>query len=159
MRLMLLLLVVSSNALVAQEPATLVTFGDSTTATRGDLKVYAGSLQRELPERGLPIHVVNAGMAGHNTDHARDRFESDVLAHNPEIVVIQFGINDAAIDVWKYPPATESRVSLEPYMENLRYFVRTLKTRNVHAYRKWPSRATFLAQRSIINAEPSIGVY
>lgn len=57
MRLMLLLLVVSSNALVAQEPATHVALGDSTTATHGDLKVAAGGPQQELPQQGLPVDV------------------------------------------------------------------------------------------------------
>ncbi len=125
--------------MIAQEPKTLVAFGDSTTAKRGDLKIYAGSLQRELTQQGLPIRVVNAGVGGHNTDHARARFAADVLDHNPDIVVIQFGINDAAVDVWKDPPANKSRVSLERYVENLRHFVSTLKARKVQVILMTPN--------------------
>jgi lysophospholipase L1-like esterase len=35
-------------------------------------------------------------------------------------VVISFGINDAAVDVWKKPPATEPRIALADYRANLR---------------------------------------
>jgi lysophospholipase L1-like esterase len=105
---------------------TLVAFGDSTTAVRGEIKIYAGLLADELPRRGVQVKVINAGRGGHNTSHGRARFEKDVLAHDPDVVVIQFGINDAAVDVWKKPPATESRVSLTEYEANLRHFVDTL---------------------------------
>lgn len=101
----------------------LVVFGDSTTAPRAGVEVYATVLARDLP--GLA--VVNAGVGGHTTDQGRKRFQTDVLAHQPAVVVIQFGINDAAVDVWKDPPATIPRVSLEDYEANLRYFVAELK--------------------------------
>jgi len=126
MRNVLLLGLLLSPITLADEPTTLVAFGDSTTAIRGPLKIYAAILQTELPRQNFPVKVINAGIGGHNTDHARDRFEKDVLTHRPTIVVIQFGINDAAVDVWKDPPATESRVSIDRYVENLTHFVQTL---------------------------------
>ncbi|MFT5327895.1 MAG: lysophospholipase L1-like esterase [Planctomycetaceae bacterium] len=126
-RLVLLLFALSCNTLSAAEPTKLVVFGDSTTAKRGELKIYAEILEQELPRRGMPVHVVNAGVGGNNTEHARARFDKDVLGHAPGVVIIQFGINDAAVDVWKDPPATKSRVSIEKFAENIRYFVRTLK--------------------------------
>jgi lysophospholipase L1-like esterase len=107
-------------------PVTLVAFGDSTTATRGSTKVYASVLQDELRN----VRVVNAGVGGNTTELARKRFEQDVLSHEPRIAVIQFGINDSAVDVWKTPPADGPRVPLERYEANLRYFVQTLKRRN-----------------------------
>ncbi|MEZ6089268.1 MAG: GDSL-type esterase/lipase family protein [Pirellulaceae bacterium] len=125
----LFLVLVSSRALFANEPSTLVAFGDSTTAARGELVIYAEILQKELPAHGLPVRVINAGIGGNNTEHARARFENDVLAHDPNTVIIQFGINDAAIDVWRDPPATEARVPVETYVANLRHFIRELKSR------------------------------
>lgn len=115
------------NAAVAEEPDIIVAFGDSTTAVRGPLKIYASLLQRELPKQGMRVKIINAGVGGHNTVNARARFERDVLAHKPTVVIIQFGINDAAVDVWKDPPHTEPRVSLATYAQNLQYFVQTLK--------------------------------
>ena len=59
----------------------VVTFGDSTTAARGELKVYSQVLADELEG----IKVINAGVGGDNTDHARARFEKDVRAHHPDV--------------------------------------------------------------------------
>ena len=124
----LLTLVVSlSHGVVSADEPRVVTFGDSTTAVRGKLKIYSQILREEIDG----VEVINAGVGGHNTRHAKARFENDVRAHDPDVVVIQFGINDAAIDVWKDPPATESRVSLEEYETNLRQFVDTLADDNV----------------------------
>lgn len=110
----------------AAKPVTIVAFGDSTTAARGSTQVYAASLQAELGN----VRVINAGVAGNSTELARKRFEQDVLAHQPQIAVVQFGINDAAVDVWKTPSAAEPRVALERYEANLRHFVRTLKAQH-----------------------------
>jgi lysophospholipase L1-like esterase len=108
----------------AAEPVTVVAFGDSTTAPRGNLTVYSTILQEELQN----VKIVNAGIGGNTTEMARKRLEKDVLEHKPKLVLLQFGINDSAVDVWKTPPATEPRVKLERYTENLEYFVKTLKS-------------------------------
>lgn len=110
---------------------TLVTFGDSTTAKRGTLKIYADVLQARLPEHGMAVRVVNAGVGGNDTNHARSRFQKDVLKHNPQTVVIQFGINDASVDVWTNPPATKPRVDVVRYGDNLRFFVQQLRSRDI----------------------------
>lgn len=117
---------VTSQLGAADAELKIVAFGDSTTASRGDLNIYPDILQKELQQRGLAVRVINAGIGGNHTKHARDRFREDVLAHDPDIVVIQFGINDAAIDVWKDPPATAPRVSLKVYEQNLRHFIDVL---------------------------------
>ncbi len=119
------------TCLRAAADTTIVAFGDSTTASRGTLKIYADILRAELPGHGVKAEVINAGVGGHNTDHAMARFEKDVIANNPDIVIIQFGINDAAVDVWKRPPATKSRVSVEAYEKNLQHFIKVLKKKKV----------------------------
>jgi lysophospholipase L1-like esterase len=105
----------------------IVAFGDSTTAPRGDLPTYADLLQKELPGKGVDAWVLNAGVGGNSTEDARKRFERDVLDHKPQVAIIQFGVNDSAIDVWKDPPATAPRVALARYRENLEYFVDMLQ--------------------------------
>lgn len=135
----LLLGLLMSPRIHADPPATVVAFGDSTTATRGPLKIYAGILQSELPERQFPVQVINAGIGGNNTDQARARFDRDVLAQSPDIVIIQFGINDAAVDVWKDPPATQPRVSIDAYVDNLRHFVQVLRSRSARVVLMTPN--------------------
>jgi len=109
----------------------IVAFGDSTTAPRGKLIVYADLLERELPARGVDAWVFNAGVPGDTTEAARRRFRRDVLSREAELVIVQFGINDAAVDVWKNPPASQPRVSLDRYKANLAWFVRTLKEHHI----------------------------
>ncbi len=117
----------------------VVAFGDSTTAPRGELKVYADLLQRELIGRKLDAKVINAGVGGNTTRRAMSRFETDVLAKKPDIVIIQFGINDAAVDVWKTPPAVKPRVSLQEYEANLRNFIRQLKRKEIQVVLMTPN--------------------
>jgi sialidase-1 len=109
----------------------IVAFGDSTTATRGKLRIYADILEQELPEGGVEAWVHNAGIPSNTTENGRARFQKDVLDREPKAVIIQFGINDSAIDVWKNPAATKPRVARERYEENLRYFIGELKNRDI----------------------------
>ncbi len=110
-------------------PVKIVAFGDSTTAFRGSIKkVFSQRLAEALSDHGVAAQVVNSGVGSSTTRHARSRFDRDVLAHHPKVVIIMLGANDSAIDVWKDPPATQSRVSREEYAENLSYFCKTLKT-------------------------------
>ena len=102
---------------------------------------------RHLRPKGIPAKVVNAGVGGNSTTDARARFEKDVLAHKPNLVIIQFGLNDATVNVWTNPPATQPPVSAQQYEENLRYFIRTLKGRGAEIImmtpnmRRWTEKA------------------
>jgi lysophospholipase L1-like esterase len=113
--------------LLAVEPPTIVTFGDSVTAPRGRTAVYADLLANDLSYTGKDVKIINAGIGGHTTKMAKARFEKEVLNVKPEVVVIMFGINDAAVDVWKDPPADKPRVSLADYRNNLTEMVQALK--------------------------------
>jgi lysophospholipase L1-like esterase len=110
---------------------TLVAFGDSTTAPRENLEVYSELLEKQLKAKDPGARVINAGVRGNNTEDAARRFQKDVLDHKPDVVVLQFGINDSAVDVWKQPPADKPRVDLKIFRNHLQYFISTLKTRGV----------------------------
>lgn len=105
------------------KPGGIVMFGDSTTAPRGSLKVYATQVETMLQSIGSSLGVHNAGIGGNTTRDALKRLQTDVLKYKPRIVVMQFGINDSAMDVWKNPPATEPRVPLAEYLTNLRRMI------------------------------------
>ena len=108
----------------------IVAFGDSTTDFRDTIeKVYSQRVEEELQARGIPVEMFTSGVGGNTTEMARRRFEHDVLDHNPDLVIIWFGLNDSAVDVWDDPPATKTRVSKGRYEENLRYFIQTLAAR------------------------------
>lgn len=105
------------------KPGGIVMFGDSTTAPRGSLKVYATRVETMLQSIGSSLGVHNAGIGGNTTRDALKRLQSDVLKYQPRIVVMQFGINDSAVDVWRNPPATTPRVPLAEYLDNLRRMI------------------------------------
>jgi sialidase-1 len=106
----------------APSPGGIWLFGDSTTAHRPGAveKVASVRLDESLQSIGSSLSVYNAGIGGNTSRDGLKRFERDVLAHRPRVVVIGFGINDAAVDVWKKPPATGARVPLAEYRDNLR---------------------------------------
>jgi lysophospholipase L1-like esterase len=109
-------------AAAAPAPQGIWLFGDSTTAHRPGAveKVASVRLDEALQSIGSSLSVHNSGVGGNTTRDALKRLERDVLAHRPRIVVIGFGINDAAVDVRKTPPAVGPRVPLAEYRENLR---------------------------------------
>lgn len=105
------------------EPIKIVTFGDSTTAPRQGVETYTDQLCQRLSEEEISIEFINRGAGGDDTGLAAQRFAKDVLAEKPQIVVIQFGINDSTVDVWKNPPSRESRVLLPAFKKNMRHFI------------------------------------
>jgi lysophospholipase L1-like esterase len=121
---------------------TIVAFGNSITAERKTIdKVFAQRLPVLLHKNGVEAMVINSGIpgshTGHITDnnlfkikHALDRFESDVLVYNPDVVIIGFGTNDAHIDSNK--PKGRSRISLDKYESNLEYMINKLMDRGIH---------------------------
>ncbi len=110
------------------KPGGIIMFGDSTTAPRGSLKVYATRVETALQSSGSSLNVHNAGIGGNTTRDALKRFDRDVLAFKPRLIVMQFGINDSAVDVWKIPPATTPRVPLTEYLANLRRMITAAQT-------------------------------
>ncbi|MBG86735.1 MAG: hypothetical protein CMO80_07530 [Verrucomicrobiales bacterium] len=105
----------------------VIAFGDTSTARRGNLAIYPKQIREIMRERGRSIHVSNAAEPMQNTASARKVLQDRVLRRQPRVVILQFGINDAAIDVWKDPPAKGSRVPIGKYEENLRHFIAKIR--------------------------------
>lgn len=131
----------------------IVAFGDSTTAPRGKLAVYADVLREELTKKKLEVVIINAGVPGNTTIQAKARFNKDVLLVEPDLVIIQFGINDAAVDVRR--GAVKPRVSLSDYEANLRYFVAELRACSAKVILMTPNPMAWTAHlRFLYGAEP-----
>jgi lysophospholipase L1-like esterase len=127
---------IASHPLAANpESLRIVAFGDSTTAERAvdgkPLRVYAAILAEDSRLRDLGVQVINAGAASNTTFDARRRFSREVLEREPDLVILQFGINDAMVDVWNDPPATAPRVSLADYAGHLAWMAAELQKRGV----------------------------
>lgn len=145
------------------KPGGIVMFGDSTTAPRGSLTVYTTRVERALQSIGSSLGVYNAGVGGNTTRDALKRFEKDVLRLRPRIVVMQFGINDSAVDVWRNPPATKPRVPLEETIENFRTMIAAAKEQDIQVILmtanplRWTSKLRELYGKPPYDAEAEDG--
>lgn len=90
------------DGLVKNGPITIVAFGDSVThgaVASGEINyetVYWNRLRKKILEVRdyIPVNVINAGIGGITAARSLERMESQVLAHNPDLVIVCFGLND-----------------------------------------------------------------
>lgn len=84
----------NSDASIDSRPV-IVCFGDSLTAGLGieSAASYPAVLQHLLDAAGYRYRVVNEGVSGDTTKDGLERIDR-VLAHKPQIVVLEFGGND-----------------------------------------------------------------
>ena len=101
----------------------VVAFGDS--LTQGNAIGGAFKNWTELVASELGVDVINAGIGGNTTVMARERFRADVLDKAPDVVLINFGMNDHLLN-----NEGESFVALSVFEENLIYFVDEIRKIN-----------------------------
>ncbi|MDZ5712651.1 SGNH/GDSL hydrolase family protein [Jeotgalibacillus haloalkalitolerans] len=94
----------------------LVCFGDSITARHEGFT--EPMLTAKLTALLKNTEVINAGVAGDNTNDALKRIENDVIQYNPDFVTVLFGANDAAF---------HKMIDIETYRSNLYQITQLLK--------------------------------
>jgi lysophospholipase L1-like esterase len=92
------------------------------------------------------------GIGGENTNSARARFARDVLSFSPRAIIIYYGLNDAAIDVWK--DATAPRVSLEQFTENYTHFITIARENNITPILMTPNPCAWSVQQRSLYGKP-----
>lgn len=107
----------------------IVFFGDSLTCCPhvDENKRWSELCLNRLREdfsTGLQIQGANRGVSGETTTDALSRFEKDVLAAKPNVVVIQFGANDSVY--WKSLNG-KPRVEIADFAKNLLAFVTAIR--------------------------------
>jgi acyl-CoA thioesterase-1 len=84
----------------------LVCFGDSLTAGGGNGGRYSDYLAAALPE----FQVINRGVSGDTLESGRRRLQREVLALQPDLVILELGAND----YWRQTrPISALRADLE----------------------------------------------
>jgi acyl-CoA thioesterase I len=83
--------------LTGGDPLTMVFLGDSLTSgwmvNRGYLDFLRGMLAANYP--AARITIINRGVPGDTARGGLQRLQRDVLAHEPDLVGVQFALNDA----------------------------------------------------------------
>lgn len=99
-----------------QSLPTLVAYGDSITqGHKLDERLrWTTMLQQRLDDQqpGRAPRVINAGVGGNTSAEGLARIDRDVLAHQPRLVLVEFGGNDAT-------PEPARHVTPEAYARNL----------------------------------------
>lgn len=108
-------------------PRRIVALGDSVTrgVREGVLEgqTFRRLLEAELGQQGIGVRVLDAGVPSDTTVQGLARLERDVLSQRPELVIVMFGLNDAAMVDGGPVARTEPRVPLADYIANLRAIV------------------------------------
>ncbi|GAB6266433.1 MAG TPA: SGNH/GDSL hydrolase family protein [Methanothrix soehngenii] len=98
--------------------ATIVCFGDSITAgyavRRGFPSFLLESLRQRFPDS--KIEMINSGISGDTSQDGLGRLDWAVLSYEPDLVTINFGINDCVLGL-----------SLEEFEMNLVEMVRRIR--------------------------------
>jgi lysophospholipase L1-like esterase len=80
---------------------TIVAYGDSITAgfavRRGFPFFWKQMLQEKYPEAG--VEMINSGISGDTTLDGLSRLDWAVLSYEPDLVTVNFGINDCVLDL------------------------------------------------------------
>lgn len=104
-------------------PSTILAFGDSITqaASQPEEKRWLRLLECEVRARrpGLALNFVNAGVGGNTAREGLAGIEPDVLRHRPDVVLIQFGGNDATPDPQRHVPLDEYDADLAAIRDRL----------------------------------------
>ena len=103
----------------------IVCFGDSVTQGVPHVApadTFVALLERRLGARygaEMDVCAINAGVGGENSAEGLTRLEADVLSLRPDLVTVEFGLNDI-----RYEP--EKRIAEEAFAANLREIHRRL---------------------------------
>lgn len=87
----------------------------------------------------VPVNIINAGISGDNAPHGLQRLQKDVLRHEPDLVVVCYGLNDVC----------QGLVQLEQYKNALRGIF--------HEIQKTKTEVIFMTP-NMINTEVSVHI-
>jgi acyl-CoA thioesterase-1 len=117
--LLLLMMVTGSAtvpALAADAPRVLLVLGDSVSAGYGlaNGEGWVTMLAARLKDERFPYRVVNASISGDTTAGGRARLPALLTQHQPAIVIIELGGNDAL----RGGPLSATRANLDTMVSN-----------------------------------------
>lgn len=110
---------------VRARPVTYVAFGDSVTqgcmeyATIEHERVYHNLLKNRIVKRypTTVLNVINSGVSGDTAVKSEPRWQRDLIAYQPDLVTIGYGVNDCHA----------GEAGLKIYLEKMDALVRTVK--------------------------------
>ena len=134
--LFLLTLIVSVMSMVDDKKTRIVFFGDSITQAGVNANGYIRVLDTMLRNKGVAdkYELIGAGIGGNKIYDLFLRMDDDVLAKNPDVVVVWVGVND----VWhkaSYGTGTDP----DKFEKFYNAVVKKLQAKNIKVYLATPS--------------------
>jgi acyl-CoA thioesterase-1 len=88
---------VAPAATLLARPATILVLGDSLSAEYGLQRGqgWVALMQARLSHEKMAAQVINASISGDTTSGGRSRLPALLIQHNPSLVIIELGGNDA----------------------------------------------------------------
>lgn len=135
-------LLMDQGGLIENGPITIVAFGDSVThgaVGPGELNyetVYWNRLRKKINDvrNYVPVNVINAGIGGTTAKESLQRMEAQVFAHNPDLIIVCFGLNDV-------------NGTLEDYISSLRTIFEECNNRRIQTIFMTPNMLnTYVAE-------------
>ena len=103
------------NGLIKEGPITIVAFGDSVThgALLNEINyetVYWNRLKKKINQVRdyVPVNVIDAGIGGITAEGSVERMDRQVLIHQPDLIIVCFGLNDVNGELETYLSALRS---------------------------------------------------
>jgi lysophospholipase L1-like esterase len=142
------------------EELTVVFIGGSVTQGGGAAGYVAATeawLKQQWPK--AVIRVVNAGLSGTGSDFGAKRYDRDVLVHKPDLVLIEFAVNDGQSDSRVHMERMVHKTWLQDPETDLVFFY-NLSRAHLDDYRngQLPRAAGFHEQVAIHYGIPTIGL-
>jgi lysophospholipase L1-like esterase len=93
---LLLIICISAMSMAKQKKTRIIFFGDSITQAGVGATGYITKMQKMLQDKGTAgqYELIGAGIGGNKVYDLYLRMDDDVLAKNPDVVVIWVGVND-----------------------------------------------------------------
>jgi lysophospholipase L1-like esterase len=104
--------------LEAGKKQTVVVYGTSLTHGGAWTKALHDWFEKQYPQQ---VKFINSGGPGQNSDWGRAQLANKVLAHHPDLVILEFSYNDAH---------AKFKLSVERAAENLAAMVKALREQN-----------------------------
>ena len=149
--------VAPGQSFAATNPAvSLVALGDSITlGTRDGVKEeesFCGLMRSDGALLDRHLEIVCKGVCSDTTERGLARFDQDVTALKPSVVVVMFGTNDSFVD----PGKTEPNVTRSKFNQNLDLLVRRVKRLGAKPILMTPPRWGDQARPNGVGENPNV---
>jgi lysophospholipase L1-like esterase len=135
-RILAIIAIIICVSMTPLKKTKIVFFGDSITQQGAGKGGYIDLIQEKINAKGLQNdwEVVGAGIGGNKVYDLYLRMEDDVLAKNPDVVVIYVGIND----VW-HKASSGTGTDKDKFEKFYIAIIKKLQAKNIKVYVCTPS--------------------